>query len=90
MTRRKSICTTIARSAISGGFKLCIGHNPGRDLGAKIAGNLPRKRVMWASYEDKIVYPHDAKDAGDMTDQEIRQCLRNAVPNFEYTSWALY
>lgn len=72
------------------GFKLCVGHNPGRDLGTKIAANLPRKRILWASYEEKVIYPHDAKDAGDMTDEEIRQCLRNAVTNFEYTSWNLY
>lgn len=72
------------------GWKLCHGHNPGRDLGAKIAANLPMKRVLWAAYDEKLVYPHDAKDAGDMTDDEIRQCLRNAVTNFEYMSWDLY
>lgn len=72
------------------GLKLCVGHNPGRDLGALIATGMHRKRVLWASYGDGMVYPHDAKDAGDMTDDEIRQCLRNAVTNFEYSQWNLY
>lgn len=72
------------------GHKLCIGHNPGRDLGAKIASGLPGKRMLWASYEENMIYPGGAKDAGSMTDEEIRQCLRNAVPDFVYRSWAVY
>lgn len=70
--------------------KLCVGHNPGRDLGMKIATGLPHKRVLWASYESRIVFPHDAKDPGQITDAEIRQCIKNAVTNFEYQSWNLY
>lgn len=72
------------------GSNLCMGHNPGRDLGATIAAGLHRKKVLWASYEDRVIYPGDAKDAGDMTDEEIRQCLRNAVSNFTYEGWQLY
>lgn len=72
------------------GKKLCVGHNPGRDLGMTLAAGLHRKKVLWASYEEGVVYPHGAKDAGDMTDDEIRQCLKNAVSNFEYVSWGLY
>jgi len=72
------------------GLNLCKGHNPGRDLGATIAAGLHTKEILWSSYADKMIYPHDAKDAGDMTDDEIRQCLRNAVTNFEYESWGLY
>lgn len=72
------------------GKNLCVGHNPGRDLGMKIAKLLPTKRIVWAAFDDKIVYPHDAKDAGDMSDDEIRQCLRNAVPDFVYKQWNLY
>jgi DNA primase len=72
------------------GLNLCRGHNPGRDLGATIAAGLHMKDVLWASFSDKIVYPHDAKDAGDMTDDEIRQCLRNAVTNYEYSDWGIY
>lgn len=81
------------------GLNLCIGHNPGRDLGATIAAGLHRKNVLWASYAEGIVYPTHAiegtrwgpaKDAGDMTDDEIRQCLRNAVSNFDYEGWQIY
>lgn len=79
-------CKKCAKRKLS----MCIGHNPGRDLGQTIAAGLHRKKILWASYEEKIVYPHDAKDAGDMTDDEIRQCLRNAVPNYVYQSWNVY
>lgn len=72
------------------GFKVCHGHNPGRDLGRTIVEKMTKKRVLWASYEDKVVYPHKAKDAGNMTDDEIRQCIRNAVSNFVYRQWKLY
>ncbi len=72
------------------GSNLCKGHNPGRDLGAKIAENMKGKRVLWASYDDGIVYPNDAKDAGDMTDDEIRMCIKNKVSNFQYLKWKLY
>lgn len=60
----------------------------GRKLGhiieSKFAGS-----VYWAAYGDRELYPHGAKDAGDMTDDEIRQCLRNAVSNFEYENWGI-
>jgi DNA primase len=79
-------CTKCKRA----GLGLCIGHNPGRDLGATISAGMHKKNVLWASYDSGIVYPDDAKDAGDMTDDEIRQCLRNAVSNFEYEDWGIY
>lgn len=72
------------------GHPLCKGHNAGRDLGVKIAELHPNKRILWAAYDKKLVYPHNAKDAGDMTDEEIRQCVKNAVTNFEYRTWGLY
>lgn len=78
------------KKCLKRGFKLCLGHNPGRDLGTTIATGLNRKKILWASYDDGMVYPHDAKDAGDMTDDEIRTCIKNAVSNFEYASWGLY
>lgn len=65
----------------------CKGHRPGRDLGRSIADALSHKRILWATYDDKVVFPHDAKDASDMTDGEIRQCLRNAVSHVEYSLW---
>jgi DNA primase len=58
----------------------------GRSLGKTIASRLRNKDILWASYEYGKIYPHDAKDAGDMTDQEISQCIKNAISNIEYRS----
>lgn len=69
------------------GLKSCRGHNPGRSLGLTIARRLPRKQILWASYEPGMIYPRGAKDAGDMTVDEIRSCIKNAVTNFTYTQW---
>lgn len=68
-------------------FKECQGHRPGRELGHSIVDRMPTKRFKWAAYDDTCVYPHGAKDASDMTDAEIRQCLHNAVSNFVYSRW---
>ncbi|AST15309.1 DNA primase [Streptomyces phage Samisti12] len=68
----------------------CVGHNPGRDLGKLIVESFPRKRVLWASNGYKEVYPNEAKDAGGMHDKEIKNCIQNAVSNFEYKRWGLY
>lgn len=65
----------------------CIGHMPGRDLGRKIIKGLSEVRTRWAAYDDTCVYPHGAKDVGGMTDDEIRQCIQNAIPNGEYNRW---
>lgn len=65
----------------------CRGHNPGRALGEKITSVLPNKRIKWASYDYHTIYPHGAKDAGDMTDEEIRQCIENAISSVEWTFW---
>lgn len=65
----------------------CRGHRPGRDLGRSIAKQLSNKKVRWASYDDSCIYPNGAKDVGQMTDDEIRQCLKNSVSNFEYNRW---
>jgi DNA primase len=59
----------------------------GRDLGSSIASRLRNKDILWASYEYGKIYPHDAKDAGDMTDDEIKACIKNAVSTMEYRSW---
>lgn len=59
----------------------------GRELGQSIANKLRQKDILWGSYEYGRIYPHDAKDVGDMTDAEIIQCIRNAVPDIEYRSW---
>jgi DNA primase len=64
----------------------CIGHRAGRDLGRQVIDKLPNKRVLWGVYDEEEVYPRNAKDATDMTEAEINQCLRNAVNNFEYNA----
>jgi DNA primase len=56
----------------------------GRSLGKTIANKLKNKNILWAYYDHGIVYPHSAKDVGDMTDEEIKQCIKNAIPHFEY------
>lgn len=68
-------------------YERCRGHRPGRDLGRSIANKLPHKRILWGAYDDTCVFPHDAKDASDMTDDEIRRCIKGAVSNYEYTQW---
>lgn len=59
----------------------------GRELGMSIASKLRNKDLLWSSYEYGKIYPHDAKDAGDMTDEEIKTCIKNAVSDIEYRSW---
>lgn len=59
----------------------------GRQLGKSIASKLKNKNISWASYSDGVVYPHDAKDMGDLTEEEIKQCIKNAVSHFEYLTW---
>jgi DNA primase len=59
----------------------------GRELGLSIANRLKNKDILWASYEYGKIYPHDAKDAGDMTEKEIIACIKNAVSDIEYRSW---
>jgi len=57
----------------------------GKALGDTIASKLRNKNILWARYNHNMVYPHLAKDVGDMTDEEIKQCIKNAIPHFEYT-----
>ena len=61
----------------------------GRELGYSICNKLKFKDLLWASFEYGKIYPHDAKDAGDMTDEEIKACIKNAVSDMEYRSWSL-
>ena len=56
----------------------------GRKLGMDIVGKLPNKNVLWASFDDGVIYPNGAKDVGDLTDSEIKQCIKNAISHFEY------
>ena len=59
----------------------------GRELGLSIANKLRMKDILWASCGYGKIYPHDAKDAGDLTDEEIKFCIKNAVSDIEYRSW---
>jgi 5S rRNA maturation endonuclease (ribonuclease M5) len=61
----------------------------GRKLGLNIANRLKSKNILWASSEYGKIYPHDAKDVGDMTDEEIKSCINNSVSDIEYRSWNL-
>jgi DNA primase len=58
----------------------------GRALGNTIAYKLKNKNVLWAKYNHSAIYPHSAKDVGDLTDEEIKQCVKNAIPHFEYAN----
>jgi DNA primase len=60
------------------------GRKLGHEIQRKFAGS-----TYWAAYGDRELYPGGTKDAGEMTDDEIRQCLRNAVSNFEYENWGI-
>ena len=66
------------------GLNLCRGHNPGEDLGNKIASLMTRQNVMWAHYGGSTRFPPGVKDPDDMDDEMIRKCLRNPISHFEY------
>lgn len=59
----------------------------GRKLGHSIAEKLANKRVSWAAGTDRV-YPEGCKDAGEMTDIQIRRCLSRPVSNLEYLQWS--
>jgi hypothetical protein len=59
----------------------------GRELGMTIANKLRNKDILWASHSYGKIYPSNAKDAGDMTDEEIATCIKNAVSDIEYRTW---
>lgn len=56
----------------------------GRALGYTIASKLKNKDVLWAYYNSTDVYPNGAKDVGDMNDEQIKQCIKNAISHYEY------
>jgi DNA primase len=70
----------------------CQGHNPGRDLGAAIAKALPMKEILWAHSPTEHVYFGNVKDATDMVKSpgQIRACIENAIPNYEYALLDIY
>lgn len=61
----------------------------GRDLGYSISSKLRNKDILWASYSYGKIYQHEAKDAGDLTNEEISMCIKNAASDIEYKTWSL-
>ena len=59
----------------------------GRELGMTIANKLRNKDILWASHSYGKIYPNSAKDAGDMTEEEIKTCIKNSVSDIEYRTW---
>jgi DNA primase len=78
------------KPCLSKGHSSCQGHNPGRDLALTVTKALPHKEVWWAWHSDGVVYPHGAKDIGDLTDEEIKHVINNAIPSSEYAGWDVY
>ncbi|MCA1799869.1 MAG: toprim domain-containing protein [Actinobacteria bacterium] len=61
----------------------------GRKMGHNLVALLRGMRVEWAIWDWGIIYPHDAKDAGDMTDDEISKVIDNAVSHVSYVTYKL-
>ena len=59
----------------------------GRELGMNISNKLRNKDILWASCSYGKIYPSGAKDAGDLSDEDIVQCIKNAVSDIEYRTW---
>lgn len=59
----------------------------GRKAGHTLSEMLRGVSVEWAIYDWGVVYPNDAKDAGDMTIEEIRYVIKNAVSDVSYLSY---
>lgn len=77
----------VCRKCLRLGHDMCQGHRPGRDLGIQIAERLSGLRPHWAVYDEKHIFARNMKDANKMTSDEIAQCLRNAIPHYEYMEW---
>jgi len=61
----------------------------GRKMGHNLSAQVRGMRVEWAIWDWGVIYPHDAKDAGDMTDAEIKQVINNAVSDVSYKTYKL-
>jgi 5S rRNA maturation endonuclease (ribonuclease M5) len=60
------------------------GRKSGHNLSAMLRGSC---RVEWAIHDWGVIYPGDAKDAGDMTEEEIAYVIKNAVSDVAYKSY---
>lgn len=59
----------------------------GRNLANSIRDKMSDKRILWGAWSEDELYPHGAKDASDMTDEEIQHLIRNAVGTVTYNEW---
>lgn len=56
----------------------------GKKLGELIAAGSKRMFVMWAAISDDMIYPEGTKDACDLTDEQIRKMVDNAITGVDY------
>lgn len=68
---------------------VCSGHYPGRELGQHIAHELKHKRIYWAHTGTDKRFPPGCKDAGDMTDDQIRAVVKNKISSLKARSYTL-
>lgn len=61
----------------------------GRKAGHTLSEKLRGVAIEWAIWDWGVVYPHDAKDVGDMTVDEIRHCIKKAVSDISYRTYRL-
>lgn len=59
----------------------------GRKMGHTLSAMLRGVKVEWAIWDWGVIYPHGAKDAGDMTIEEIKHCINNSVSDIAYKSY---
>jgi len=59
----------------------------GRKAGHTLCEKLRGVAIEWAIWDWGVVYPHDAKDVGDMTVDEIRHCIKKAVSDISYRTY---
>jgi len=60
------------------------GRKAGRDMSTRLRGET----LEWAIWDWGVIYPHDAKDVGDMTLEEIKHCIKNAVSDISYRTYS--
>lgn len=60
----------------------CVGHNTGYELGLEIVDGVGGARKTWAHLNSLKRYDGH-KDFGDLTDEQIKYAVENAITNFE-------
>ena len=59
----------------------------GRKTGHTLSAMVRGMKVEWAIHDWGIIYPGDAKDAGDMTLDQIKHVINNSVSDVAYQSY---